>query len=124
MKHHEWRSIQDEIDNKIAKRGEYFDIVVVTKRDDENKLVWADEYGSTAIPLVAFDVSVKYYDTISSGAVVPRMTRPPRGTNREVEIITPQVGESILVGKILGSNGFPVCLGVIQGRNFTPVGDD
>jgi hypothetical protein len=123
FKEHQWRAIQDYVQKIMAQRGEYFTVGVVVKRDDERKLVWTSEFGDTPIPLFTFDFTVKYYDTQTTGAVKPKKTRPARGKQREVEVVTPQIGETVLIARHLGSRNLPKCIGVMQSHNFDPQGD-
>lgn len=123
FKEHQWRAIQDYVLKVVSQRGEPLTVDVVVKRDDERKLIWTREFGSTPIPIFTFDYTVKYYDTQTSGAVKAKKTRPARGKQREVEVVTPKVGDTVLIARHLGSRNLPKCIGVMQSHNFDPQGD-
>jgi hypothetical protein len=124
FKDHQWRAIQDLVEKLIASRGEYFSIGVVTKRDPKRKLVWTDEFGNTPIPLFTFNFQLKYYDTQQDGTLKVRKSKVPRGTVKELDVLVPNVGDTVLIARHLGSRSLPKCIGVMQSHNFDPQGDD
>lgn len=133
FKPHQWRAIQDLISRMLAQQGKSFIVDVVTKRDDNRKLVWVESLGDTPCRIVAFDYKVKYYDTRPTGnavsgspvqtKIVPVTTKEPKGTVREVSIITPQKGDTVMVALHLNSRNLPYCIGVVQSTGVIPSGD-
>lgn len=115
----EWVSIRSMIESIVGKKGEYFTTGAVIKRDDDNKLVWLAEFGDQPIPLVAFDYKVKYY---GSDTAVDFVTQTATSTVKPnfttAEVVTPQVGEVVIVAREFGVNRLPRCLGVLKGKNW------
>lgn len=119
----DWREIMRFVNSLFAKHGEPFVQGMVIKRDSVNRLVWLKEFGDQPIPLVAFDMQVKYYIPDGQGGLKPRLTKA--FSNEEVEILTPRVGDVVLIAQHLGSRRLPKCLGVIKSRNYVrPQGDE
>lgn len=107
----DWQQIQKYVEKRMAEAGEYFTQGIVIKNDQQNNLVWLKEFGDLAIPVFAFDYQVKYYYEDTSGNMQPRLTKP---YDREVSVLVPQVGETVLIARQLGSRNLPKCLGVIR----------
>jgi hypothetical protein len=106
----EWASIQALVERSAAKKGEYFTTGQVIKRNPDKKIVWLAEFGDQAIPLVAFDYEVKYYDTDETGSVVAKRAK--------ISVDTPEIGETVVVAREMGSRRLPRCLGVIKGIDW------
>jgi len=109
----EWSAISGMV-ARIVKQiaGERGNLITgqVIKRNESDKTVWISELGDQPIPVVGFDLDVKYYDTDGTGTVnVKHATASP---------ITPDVGDHVLVALELGTQSLPRCVGVIQGRNW------
>jgi hypothetical protein len=111
----DWREIQTFVTRLLAQQGEAFVQGVVVKNDPVQKLVWLKEFGDQPIPLISFDFQVKYYYENAAGQTQTRKTVP---NSREVEILTPRVGETVLVAKHMGSRRLPKCLGVIKSTGY------
>lgn len=115
----DWKSIQNFVNARIAEQGEYFTQGKVIKRDVVNKLIWLKEFGDQPIPLVAFNYQVKYYIVDAAGKTVPRQTKE---FSKDVQVSVPQVGEVVLVARMMGSARLPKCLGVIQSTKYVGTG--
>jgi hypothetical protein len=108
-----WREIQRFVTSLMSQQGQAFTQGKVVKRDVANKLVWLREFGDQPIPLVAFNYQVKYYVPDTSGNQVPKKTKVG-----EVDVLVPEIGDTVLVARHLGSRRLPKCLGVIQSTNY------
>lgn len=113
----EWTSIQALVARAVGHGGKsHFMTAKVIKRDVPNQLVWVKELGGQAIPMVGFDMSVKYYDTDNTGTVLVRSSiSSPK---------VPNVGESVFIVLEMGAHSLPRCLGTIQGRNWVTREDE
>lgn len=116
----DWRVIQKYVEGRLAEQGESFTQAVVIKRDDVNKLVWCKEFGDLPIPLFFFDFKVRYYDTDSTGVV---NVKTATVGNKDVEVVTPAVGDVVLIIRLLGSSRLPRCIGVLKSKNFSGGGE-
>lgn len=109
----EWLSIRSMAEGVVRRlagsRTDYFITGKVLKVDVPNKCVYMKEFGSQPIPIVAFDYTVKYYDTTPTGVTV---------RNAVAQAQMPKVGQLILVAREMGTSRIPRCLGVIQGKNW------
>lgn len=131
LSHDDWREIQNLVKRIVSQSGEPFVQGVVVKSDPVNKLIWLKEFGDQPIPLIAFDYKVKYYynepfgNTTAVGtAVQTRMkTRTTTAYSKDVEVLTPRVGDTVLVAAHLGSRRLPKCLGVIKSKNYISGGE-
>lgn len=99
-----YRAIQDALPSSAVVQGR------VIRADPIKNLVWMKEFGDQPIPLFSFDYTVKYYDTLASGSVVPKSTT--------VKLVCPKVGDTVLVIKQHGSRRLPKCVGVLRSRDF------
>jgi hypothetical protein len=115
----DWREIMSFVEKRMASLGESFIQGKVVKNDTINKLVWLKELGDQPIPLVGFDYQVKYNYVNSSGQTVIKKTTAHSG---DVEMLTPRVGDIVLVALHLGSRRLPKCLGVIKSTNYVRAG--
>lgn len=88
----------------------------VVKRDDVKHLVWTHTHGETAIPLVGFERAFSYFDTQPSGTLIKRDDPSHTNPNLLTRIITPRVGQTVVILEPWGNQRFPVCLGVILSR--------
>lgn len=119
-----WNAIADLVQHSQTAREIYY--VKVTRVDKKKKLVWAKDFGDLAIPLVAHSYSFSYYDTEPTGNVTsgqPVTTKKTLKTDKlqenpvyRTEIVTPKVGQLIVVLDPWGVKRFPICVGVIQSK--------
>jgi len=117
----QWRSIEEFVNRIFSKRGEPFVQGVVIKTDPVRKVVFLKEFGHTPVPLVAFHMQVKYSYKEPSGSTTIKTTR---AYSNEVEILTPRVGDTVLVAQHYGVRRLPKCLGVIQSTSYVEVEPD
>lgn len=117
----DWREIQNFVTRLVSQQGEAFTQGVVVKNDAVKKLVWLKEFGDQPIPLISFDFQVKYYYENTAGHMVPRKTQ---AHSKEVEILVPKVGETVLVARHMGSRRLPKCLGVVQSTGYVRAGGE
>lgn len=110
--------IWNQIYRHIAQSQQRREVTIgtVTKRDAVKKLIWLEEFGDTAIPLVSHDYTFTYYDTNELGVSVKR--GDPDNPVSHVEISTPKLGAQVVVLKPLGNLRFPMCLGEIQSEGI------
>lgn len=110
----EWNSIREaamKIAAEVAgRRVEWLKTGIVVKRDEDDRLIWIKDMADIAIPIVAHDYDLRYYDTDENGAAIVRHAR--------AKIVVPKIGQSVLIAFELGSSRLPRCLGVIQGTNW------
>lgn len=119
-----WNAIADLVGRSQSSREIYF--VKVTKTDKVNRLIWAQEFGDLAIPLVSHGFSFAHYDTIPVGNVTsgqPVDTQKQRREDKtqsnpayQVEIITPKKGQVVCVLDMWGAKRFPICIGLVQSK--------
>ena len=81
----------------------------VIKVDAVNRNVFVKEFGETAIPLVGFDIQVDFYDTTTTG--VEKKTSIARAA-------MPKVGDLVVIARQGGARRLPLCLGIVQGKNY------
>lgn len=120
-----WNSIADQIRRSTATREIYF--VTVTKVDKVKLLLWADDFGDLAIPLVAFSNSFVYFDTqpvgnVTSGSPVPvQLVKKEDVTQQnpalQTVIICPDVGDVVVVLDPFGARTQPFCIGIVQSKS-------
>lgn len=115
LSHGEWGEIQNLIKRMIGDVGEPFVQGVVIRNDPLNGTIYLKEFGDIAIPLIAHHYSVTYNVRDTSGRIVRTKTIP---YSKDVEVLVPKVGDTVLVAQHLGTRGLPKCLGVIVSRNF------
>lgn len=121
-----WNAIYDAITRSQSRREITFGKVV--KRDAKKKLVWLEEFGEVAIPLVHFDYSFEHYDTVPEGVSVPgnptntraewRGDKTQKNDAYHAKIIVPYVGQMICVLNPGGTRRFPMCVGVIKSTDY------
>lgn len=116
MNEGDFKSVRALIDKVLGQKGEYFVTGKVIKRDVPNKLVWLAEFGDQPIPLVGYDYQINYYDTTSTGAVVPKKAI--------ASPMLPKIGQTVVVARELGSRRLPRLLGVLQGINWISTEED
>lgn len=122
----DWREIQAFVTQIVSQHGETIMQAKVVKRDTKNKLIWVKELGDQPIPLLAFDYRVTYYynepygnTTTVGSAVNARMKkRKTKDYTKEVEVLTPKVGETVLIALHYGARRLPKCIGVIKSKNY------
>lgn len=122
----EWASIRSLVDvavgETVGNRGSYFTTGKVIKRDEAKRLVWLEDFGDQAIPLVGFKYEIKYYDETPNGTVgVAVGAAQPFRTRTKTIVVTPQVpkvGEIVVVAREMGTRRLPRCLGVILGKDW------
>lgn len=110
----EWASISSLIE-KLAgrisgKRQDWFVTGKVIKVDAPNRLVYLAEFGDQAIPIVAFDYTMDYYDTDGTGAVQKKTAT--------VTVKMPKVGDTVVVARELATRRLPRAIGILQGKNW------
>lgn len=120
-----WNAIADLVQRSRAPREVYF--TKVTKADKIKMLVWAEEFGDLAIPLVSFTTTISYFDTEPYGNVTsgsPVNTRRQKREDKtqtnpayETKLVCPKSGDTIIVLDLAGAKRFPICIGVIQSRS-------
>lgn len=115
----DWREIQKFVGKMTASGGEPFVQCKVIGIDISRNVVFAKEFGDIPIPIVAHYYQVTYSSRDASGRVIRLKTQ---AYSKEVEILLPQIGDTILVAQHLGTRALPKCLGVIQSKDFV-VGD-
>lgn len=111
----EWTAIQDFVNSMLSKIGSPFVQGKVIKSDPARKVVWLKEFGHQPIPIIGFDYRVKYNSQAPDGTVIVKKTKP---YTKDVEILVPQVGDTVLVAQHFGTSRLPKCLGVIKSRNY------
>lgn len=112
----------DFVNKRVSQVGEPFVQGKVIRVDTARKVVFLREFGSIPIPLVGFDYQVKYNFKEPSGSVTIKKTKAYSG---DVEILTPRVGDTVLVARHFGSSHLPKCLGVIKSKRYVePVEND
>lgn len=107
----DFRSIRALVERMLGQKGEYFTTGTVIKRDELRNVVWLEEFGDQAIPLVAYDYEVKYYD--ASGAKLAKV-RP----------LLPKVGQTVVVARELGSRRLPRLIGILRGTDWISTEED
>lgn len=115
-----WNAMADLARRSQTPREVYFS--EVTKVDVANKLIWARDFGDVAIPLVAFDRYFAYYDTVPTGIsgasvntrVDRREDRTHTNENYLTQLVSPRVGDVVVVLDPWGAKRFPVCLGLLR----------
>jgi hypothetical protein len=109
LTHKDWNEIYGKIRSLIAQTtGEPFVQGEVIRRDPKNRLVWLEDFGDTPIPLFGFDYQVEVFFP------------PPIGGSQIflATMLTPKIGETVLVAQHLGSSRLPKCLGVVHSTDF------
>lgn len=122
----DWREIQAFVTQIVSQHGQSFIQAKVIKNDTKNKLIWVKELGDQPIPLLAFDYQVKYYynepfgntTAVGSGVNARMASRKTRAHTKEVEVLTPRVGDIVFIALHYGARRLPKCLGVIQSKNY------
>lgn len=93
----------------------------VTKRDLKRKVLFMKEFGTTPIPLIAFNYEVNYFDVQPFGSTPAQGVAMPKKRFAKKVIAKPQlpkVGDTVLVLRHFGSRRLPKCIGIIQSKNF------
>jgi hypothetical protein len=121
-----WNAIYDAIARSAKPREITFGKVV--KRDATKKLVWLEEFGDLAIPLVTFGFTFEHFDSVPLGNAAPGnpwdttkvLRRDTTGTNPhyQVKIVVPKVGQLVAVLNPSGTRRFPMCVGVVQSTDY------
>ena len=121
-----WNAIYAAIKREAKPREVTFGKVV--KRDATKRVIWLAEFGDLAIPLVHFNYSFEYLDTVPEGNSVPgnptntnmvhRGDKTQKNDAYHVKVIVPKVGQMVCVLNPRGSFRFPMCVGVIQGQGY------
>jgi len=117
----DWAAIQDLVNRMITRVGEPFLQGKVIKTDPIRKVVFLKEFGSVPIPIVSFDYQVKYSFKETSGATTIKKTK---AYSEEVEILTPRVGDTVLIARHYGSSRLPKCLGVIKSKRYIEANEE
>ena len=101
-----WNAIADEIRRQSSPREIYF--TKVMKVDAKRKVIWVQDFGHMAIPLVGHCYSFDYYDTTATGAVQKK--------NAKAEVVMPKVGQMVVILDPWGAKRFPICIGVLLSK--------
>jgi hypothetical protein len=119
LEEQDWNSIRVAVEricaNISGRRVEWFKTGKVIKRDERNRLIWIKGMGDVAIPIIAFDYDIRYYDTDENGETRVRKAR--------ATLAVPKLGQTVVVAFELGSTRIPRCLGVLQGKNWVETED-
>ena len=115
LNHADFSEIRTFVERLLSTRGEPFVQAKVTKSDPVNKLIWCKEFGSIPIPLIGFDYKVKYKYVNAAGDVVLAETK---AYSDAVQILTPRVGDLVLIAQHLGTSRLPKCLGVVKSKGY------
>lgn len=114
-------AIEEFVNRMLSKIGSPFIQAKVIKSDSSRKVVWVRELGSIPVPLIAFDYQVKYSYREASGTLQIQKTK---AYSEEVDVLTPRVGDTVLIAQHFGASRLPKCLGVIKSRNYIePTGE-
>lgn len=121
-----WNAIYDAVARIVPPREITFGKVV--RRDQAKRLVWLEEFGDLAIPLVYFGYTFEHFDTEPTGNVVAGVPMPTIKTLRrdttqtnphyQVTVMVPAVGQMVAILNPRGTKRFPMCVGVIQGKDY------
>lgn len=120
LRDQDWQQIQEFVNRLVSKSGEAFIQGKVVKSDQSRRVVWLREFGDTPIPLVGFDYRVKYRYKETDGSVTVAKTN---SYSDDVEILTPRVGDTVLVAQQFGTRRLPKCLGVIKSVRYVESGE-
>lgn len=107
-----WNAIVELVEKRRPPRE--ITIGRVVKRDKVKKLIWIDELGETAIPMVDYERVFAYYDTTSTGQVVKKSDPSDVDPAYRTRNLVPKAGELAVVLNMWGNGRFPVCVGIIQ----------
>lgn len=115
-----WNSLADLAKRTQSPREIYFS--EVTRVDETRLLIWANDFGDVAIPLVAFRRAFAYYDTVPTGVsgsvVTTRVDRREDKThtngNYETHLICPKVGDVVVILDPWGARRFPMAVGLLS----------
>lgn len=107
----EWASVHTLVEKKVADKGEPFTTDKVIKRDPDQRVVWTKDFGDEPIPIVDFQNSIRSFDTTPSGIAIRTL---------EGHAIVPQIGDTVLIARELGTRRLPRCLGVIGSNGLVP----
>lgn len=121
LPHEIWAQIYEEIEARIPPRELTFGKVL--RRDTNKKQVFTEEMGTTPIPVVAYNLDGKYYDTAvpagttygTTGTTIPLQTTLKTFKTNDLKVRVPEIGDTILIAMIGGQRRLPYCIGVIQG---------
>lgn len=105
-----WNAVADLARRSQTPREVYFS--EVSRADPARNLVWVKDFGDTSIPLVAFDSSFAYYDTIQTGEVVRR--DDPTNENYQTKTVCPKKGDLVVILDPWGAKRFPICVGLLH----------
>lgn len=116
----DWNAIQEFVNRLLSRSGDAFVQGKVVRSDSARKVVWLKEFGDVPIPLVAFDYQVRFRYKETTGTTTVAKTDP---YSDDVEILTPRVGDIVLVAQQFGTRRLPKCLGVIKSKRYVEPGD-
>lgn len=117
-----WNAISDLVARSQQPREIYF--ARVTKADKIRNLIWTEDFGGLAIPLVSHTYSFSYFDTIpdtadlGTGVVAKHLQKreDPANPLYRTAIICPSKGDTVVILDAFGAKRFPICVGVIQSK--------
>lgn len=109
------KHVELEVGRLIGRRRDSIITAKVIKNDIENLLVWVKEIKGQPIPVVGFDYDVTYFDEsprgVSGGCKVYKK-------KAIVKVKCPKVGELVVIAREMSYDGWPKCLGVVQGIDY------
>ena len=111
----EWISIRALFQRITGGRAEDFVTGKVSKVDKANSNIYMKEFGTQAIPMVANDYEVVYYDTLPNGKTMKKKAK--------VTLVMPGKGDTVVVAREMGTHRLPRCLGKLVGRHWIISGD-
>lgn len=114
-----WNALADLVNRQAAPSEISFH--VVRKRDTAKKIIWVEEFGETAIPLVSFAYNFAYYDTQADASTKKRydVTADESDPAFRVKLLVPRVGQTVAILNPSGNRRFPTCVGVVQSQAGT-----
>jgi len=107
-----WNAIADLVRRSASQREIYF--VQVTRVDKAARVLWADEFGDLAIPMVHHTFGFPYYDTQPSGSQTKRGEDYETNDAFRVKIVMPKAGDMVVILDPEGAKSTPICIGTIR----------
>jgi hypothetical protein len=105
-----WNAIADQIGRTAQQHEIVFS--TVTKTDPTRRLIWTEDYGDMALPLVGFMTTFAYYDTQGDGSVKWCGDNTQTNTAFQTQIVMPKVGDVAVVLDLAGARTYPICIGI------------
>lgn len=108
-----WNAIAEMVRKESTVPREVF-FSAITKVDSESRLIYTDEFGDIAVPLVGFKLGFSTYDTQPDGVLVKRGEDYEMNDAYQNRLIMPSVGEIAVIIDPEGARVHPFCVGVVQ----------